>query len=211
MTKRALVFCEDAWHSGALVREGLNALTDPPLSFEFIARSDQFSPTLFKDFPVVVVAKANHLSATDQRPWLTAETQSAFRSFVQAGGGLFLIHGGVCYRDLAEMREVTGGAFLSHPEACPVRIHPKVGHPLVVNVETFSVQDEHYVMALDAKEVEVFLRSRSEHGTQPAGWIRTQGEGRVCALTPGHNREVWLHREYQTLIRNGLVWLAKMN
>jgi uncharacterized protein len=29
-------------------------------------------------------------------------------------------------------------------------------------------------------------------------------------LTPGHNLEVWLQPEYQTLLRNGLRWCAQV-
>ena len=110
MKNRALVFCDDAWHPAALVQEGLSALIDAPFNFEFMTPGEEWSPAHLKEFRVVVIAKANHMCAADQRPWLTAETQSNFRSFVQSGGGLFLIHSGVCYRDLPEMRAVTGGA-----------------------------------------------------------------------------------------------------
>jgi type 1 glutamine amidotransferase len=159
----------------------------------------------------VVVAKANHLCATDQTPWLTAEAQSAFRDFVRAGGGLLLVHAGTCYKDLPEMRAVTGGAFMSHPEPCLVGIEPKPGHPLTRGVNSFAVKDEHYVMALDATDADVFLNSRSEHGVQPAGWTRNEGDGRVYALTPGHNLEVWLNAEFQKLLSNALCWTAKIN
>jgi len=208
MKHRALVLCEDKWHSAALIQDGLDALAGVPFDFDFITRGNEWSPALLRNFSVVVVAKANHSCANDQSPWLTAEAQSGFRNFVRAGGSLFLIHSGVCYRELPEMRAVTGGAFLSHPDPCPVTIEPKLGNPLTTSVTSFTVQDEHYFMALDVKDADVFLHARSQYGRQPAGWIRTEGEGRVCVLTPGHNREVWMHPEYQILLRNGLIWLA---
>lgn len=52
--------------------------------------------------------------------------------------------------------------------------------------------------------MEVFLRTRSEHGVQPAGWRRREGEGRVVVLTPGHFPEVWLHPSMQRLLANAL-------
>jgi type 1 glutamine amidotransferase len=209
MRNRTLVFCDDAWHPAALAQEGFSALAGAPFDFEFMTCDEERSPARLKEYPVVVVAKANHMCAADQRPWLTEATQSAFHSFVQSGGGLFLIHSGVCYRDLPEMRALTGGAFLSHPDLCPVTVEPKLGHPLTANVKSFTVPDEHYFITLDVRDADVFLNTRSEHGTQPAGWIRTEGEGKVCVLTPGHHREVWFHPEFQTLVRNGLVWLAR--
>jgi type 1 glutamine amidotransferase len=211
MKLRVLVLCEDAWHPAADVQRGLNALSETRFDFDFMTHGEKWSPAALKDFPLVVVAKANHVCATDRRPWLTEETQSAFREFVREGGGLFLIHGGVCYRDLPEMRSIAGGAFLRHPDQCLVTMDPTPEHPLTANVKSFAEKDEHYVMAVDAMDANVFLRTRSKHGSQSAGWTRTEGQGRVCVLTPGHTPEVWLHPEYQTLLRNGLVWLAKMN
>jgi type 1 glutamine amidotransferase len=160
---------------------------------------------------LVVVAKGNQLSAADKRPWLRHENQALCRQFVQRGGGLLLVHGGACYKDLPEMRGVTGGAFLRHPPACPVMMEPVAGHPLTAGVDPFSVNDEHYSVALDASDAEVFLRSRSEHGVQPAGWTRSEGAGRVWVLSPGHNLAVWLQPEFQVLLRHGLDWCAKRN
>jgi type 1 glutamine amidotransferase len=73
------------------------------------------------------------------------------------------------------------------------------------------VFDEHYFMAMNDARADVFLNSLSKHGVQPAGWTRAAGAGRVCVLTPGHNREVWQHPEFQKLLLNALRWAAKMN
>jgi type 1 glutamine amidotransferase len=208
---RTLVLCDDQWHPGTDVRRGLNALADAVFAFEFVASAGGWSAVSLSGFPLAIVAKANHLSAADPRPWLTQETQGAIREFVRRGGGLFLIHGGTCYKDLPEMRGLTGGAFLNHPAQCPVTVEPKAGHTLTAGVATFTAQDEHYLMALEAADADVFLHTRSGHGVQPAGWTRTEGSGRVCVLTPGHNAEVWLHPEFQKLLRNGLNWLANGN
>jgi len=134
MKLRTLVLCDDAWHPAEIVRRGLLALAEPRLAFEFIAHGSRLSPVMMKEFPLIVVAKANHLCATDQNPWLTTGTQSAFRNFVQQGGGALFVHAGTCYKDLPEMRGVTGGAFMRHPDPCPVKVEPKLGHPLTTGV-----------------------------------------------------------------------------
>jgi type 1 glutamine amidotransferase len=71
------------------------------------------------------------------------------------------------------------------------------------------VMDEHYIMAFDDKSADLFIKTTSEHGTQPAGWTRTEGKGRVCVLTPGHNIEVWTHTSYQTLLCNAMHWCSR--
>jgi uncharacterized protein len=210
MKARALVLCDDQWHPVETVRRGLGALNDSPVDFEFLEDGSKWSASLMKSFLLVIVAKANHICRTNQNPWLATATQGAFRNFVGAGGGLMLLHAGTCYQDLPEMRGVTGGAFLSHPAQCAVNIEPKPGHPLTRGVNAFAIKDEPYVMALDAADADVFLHSRSDYGVQPAGWTRTEGDGRVCGLTPGHNLEVWLQPEYQKLLLNALGWTAKL-
>jgi type 1 glutamine amidotransferase len=203
-----LVLCGDAWHPAEVVQHGLNALADSRFAFEFVTQGGDWSPALMTDFQVVIVAKANHLSAADQRPWLATESQPLIRTFVRAGGGLLIVHGGTCYKDFPEMRSVTGGAFMEHPDQCLVSVEPKAGHPLAAGVSAFTEKDEHYFMALDAFDADVFMKTRSEHGVQPGGWTRTEGNGRVCVITPGHNVEVWSHPAFQQLLRNGLIWVA---
>jgi type 1 glutamine amidotransferase len=66
-------------------------------------------------------------------------------------------------------------------------------------------------MALDDQDADVFLNSESEHGSQPAGWTRVEGAGRVCVLTPGHNLPVWQDASYQTVIANALRWCSQSN
>jgi len=107
------------------------------------------------------------------------------------------------------MRGILGGAFIGHPKQCPVTVAPKDGHPLTAGVTAFTLTDEHYQMVLDDQEADLFLTSTSEHGTQPAGWTRFEGKGRVCVLTPGHNLEVWLDPSFQTLLDNCLHWCAQ--
>ena len=182
MKPRALVLCDDQWHPAETIRRGLGALKNSGVDFEFLDNGNQWSPDMLKSFPLVVVAKANHICATNQNPWLTAETQWSFRDFVRAGGGLLLLHSGTCYKDLPGMREVTGGAFLSHPDQCAVVIQPVAGHPVSTDVDVFVEEDEHYQMAQDDFSAEVFLVTRSAHGIQPAGWTRAEGKGRVCVL-----------------------------
>jgi type 1 glutamine amidotransferase len=208
MKTRALVLCDDQWHPAETVRRGLGALKNPPVDFQFLDDGSRWSPELMKNFPVVIVAKANHVSATDQTPWLTEQRQGAFRNFVRHGGGLLLLHAGVCYKELPEMRRVTGGAFLSHPEQCSVVIQPVAGHPLSAGVDVFVKKDEHYQVAQDDLSADVFLLTLSANGIHPAGWTRAEGSGRVCALTPGHNLEVWLDPNFQKLLGNALHWTA---
>lgn len=164
------------------------------------------------EYPLTVLAKANITSSKVEKPWLTQETQPGFLDYVRGGGGLVVVHAGTCrYEELNVMNDLIGGAFTRHPDQCEVRIEPRNGHPVTAGVLPFAMKDEHYFIEMDAQDADLFMHSHSEHGVQPAGWSRTEGLGRVCVLTPGHNLEVWLHPEFQKLLANALRWTTKLN
>ena len=207
---RVLVLCDDRYHPARTVRQGLEALGDAEFAFDWMTDAREWSAGRMAGYPVVLVSKSNNISAADQSPWVTPEVQRAFLDYVRAGNGVLFIHSGTAeYADLPVMRGLIGGVFIHHPRQCPVTVEPREGHPLTAESAPFTIVDEHYFMTLDDAYADLFLTTTSEHGTKVGGWTRTEGEGRVCVLSPGHNLQVWLHPSFQALIRNGLRWCAK--
>lgn len=206
---KALVFCGDRWHPAVTVRAGLAPLKEDGFEFDYIEDAASWSAARMAGYGLVVLSKANNVSETDHEPWATEAAQADLRDHVRGGNALLVLHSGTAgYRDASILRGLMGGVFIQHPPQCSVTVKPTVGHPLTTGSEPFTVKDEHYFMELDDERADVFLSAESEHGSQPAGWTRTEGTGRVCVLTPGHNLEVWLHPTYQTLMRNGLQWCS---
>jgi hypothetical protein len=207
---KVLVFCDDTFHPAATVHAGLAPLAaGHGFDFHWVEDATQWPPADLAAYPVALLAKSNVLSSRDRTPWLTGATEGIFREHVVRGGGLVVVHSGTAsYKDVAPVRAVTGGTFLSHPPQCAVTLQPRAAHPLTAGVAgPFTVFDEHYLMALDDPSADIFLHSRSAHGVQPAGWTRREGEGRVCVLTPGHTPGVWLHPSFQQLLGNALRWV----
>ncbi|HSH79349.1 MAG TPA: ThuA domain-containing protein [Herpetosiphonaceae bacterium] len=208
---RTLVLCDDYWHPACTARAGLGPLMDAGFTFDWVENACEWSAVRMDEYPVVLLTKSNNVSSSDRTPWVTEEVQAAFVEYVRRGNGLLVIHSGSAdYRELPVLRRLLGGVFASHPPQCAVTVEPCEGHSLVTGSTPFTLVDEHYIMDLDDGEADVFLTTTSEHGTQPGGWTRTEGDGRVCLLTPGHNLPVWLHPSYQALLRNALRWCGKM-
>ena len=206
---RTLVLCDDYWHPARTPRTGLAPLADAGFAFDWIENAGDWSGERMAEYPVVVLTKSNNVSSSDRSPWVTDEVQAAFQDYVRRGNGLLVIHSGSAeYRERPVLRGVLGGVFASHPPQCPVTVEPRADHPLSAGSTPFTLVDEHYMMEMDDAQADVFLSTTSEHGTQPGGWARSEGAGRVCVLIPGHNLEVWLHPSYQVLIRNALHWCA---
>jgi type 1 glutamine amidotransferase len=208
---RVLVLCDDRYHPAATPRAGLEALGECGFEFDWQENAGEWSAERMADYPLVVLTKANNVSSTDHRTWMTGAVQEALQTYVQKGNGLLVIHSGTAgYRETPALRELIGGLFVQHPPQCQVTVEPKEGHPLTAGSSAFTLKDEHYFMEMTDQPVDLFLTTTSEHGTQPGGWTRTEGQGRICTLSPGHNLDVWLHPSFQALLLNGLRWCGKL-
>jgi uncharacterized protein len=204
---RALVLCDDYWHHAPIPRAGLTALAGDDFQFDWIENAADWSPERMSEYPLVVLVKSNDVSATDRSNWMTPEAEQAFVDYVSRGGGLLAVHSGTAgYLETKALRALLGGVFAHHPKQCPVEVLPHAGHPMTACSTSFTAQDEHYFMEMDDEQADIFVTTRSEHGSQPGGWRRTHGQGRVCVLTPGHNDPVWQHASFQALLRNALTW-----
>jgi type 1 glutamine amidotransferase len=207
---KTLVLCDDHWHPARVPRQGLEVLAGRGFEFDWIEDAAGFNPEKLRRYPLTILTKSNNVSATDESSWMTDEIENAFLEYVRQGNGLLALHSGTSgWQELPVLRGLLGGVFLQHPPQCPVTVEPRPGHPLTAGSQAFTLQDEHYHMALDDAAADVFLTTTSEHGSQPGGWRRTEGPGRVGVLTPGHNLEVWLHPSFQALLLNAMYWCGK--
>jgi len=180
-------------------------------TFDWIENSHEWSPETMMAYPLVILTKSNNVSGTDQTGWMTDMVQAAFFDYVRKGNGLLAIHSGTAeYDQKPVLRSLLGGVFTHHPEQCPVTVNPRVGHHLSAGSVPFTLKDEHYFIALDDPQADVFMTTKSEHGEQPGAWRRVEASGRVAVLTPGHNVEVWLHPSFQALLLNSLRWCGKL-
>jgi uncharacterized protein len=208
---KVLVLCGDYWHPPQIAREGLGALTGSEFTFDWMEDARDWSPEIMRTYPLVILAKSNNVSVADKTGWVSDAVQKTFSECVLRGQGLLAIHSGTAEYDRKPvLRSLLGGVFTHHPEQCPVTLNPREGHPLCAGSAPFTLKNEHYFMALDDPEAEVFMTTTSVHGEQPGAWRRGVGSGRVAVLTPGHNVEVWLHPSFQALLRSSLRWCSKL-
>lgn len=208
---KKLVLYDDFWHSDDVPRNGLLGLEEHGFEFDWIQNTNDWSVEKMAEYPVVILSKSDNVSSADGTCWMTETVQQAFGDYVKSGHGLLVLHSGTAdYQEATQLRALMGGVFREHPDQCPVTVEPLAGQPLTEGSEAFTLMDEHYMMDMDDDQVDVFLTTKSEHGTQPAGWTRTEGAGRVCVLTPGHNLAVWQHPSYQAILLNALRWCSKI-
>lgn len=215
---RILVICDDVWHPAEVIERGLAALPQNRYSFELVKTAkDILTPEWIEAYPAILCCKSNSVNQGNSEPWfeegVTEVMPEHFERYIMEGHGFVSLHSGLVYgpKNRPDFARITGAGFCGHPPRCTVEVHvTDTSHPVAQGVEDFVSRDEHYMMEMLADDASVFLRSSSlKGGTQIAGYTRMLGEGRLCALTPGHTLAMWTHPQFQRLLMNALAWCLK--
>ena len=223
---RVLLLCDDYWHPGQVPIDGIAPLAGQGFQFDIITNANDFSPDMLSGYSVITMSKCDEVSQQDKTSWKTEEVQQALTVYVENGGGLLVTHSGtVAGKHTETLNRLIGCRFVYHPHDCPVTVQPVKPHPVTEGVGMFCETDEHYRLDILAPDADILIASYSPsqgetekyeedpyHNTPawvcPAGYVRTQGNGRICVLTPGHHLAVWLNPHYQRTLANALRWCA---
>lgn len=201
------LICDDYYHPGEVVVEGTLPLTDAGFSFTVTKDVAGFLAERLSEYPVVLFSKSDHTSAANREKWMTPAIQRKFVEYVENGGGLLVTHSGLAgYGQEPMFTDLIGCNFTGHPEQCPVTMAVLKPHIVTKGVSHYTETDEHYFIDVLAADADVFMATASTNGAQAGGYTRVRGKGRICVLTPGHNTEVWLNPNHQTLLANALRW-----
>ena len=223
---KILVICDDHYHPGQVIKDGLAPLKEKGFQFDVVENGLDVKPEMLKNYPVVILSKCDEASPEDKTSWETTALQQAFVDYVENGGGLLAIHCGlVSGKNTQVLHGLIGAKFKWHPADSIVTMETIKPHPVTEGVNQFSQGDEHYYIELLADDVDILMASYSpskgieeKYETEPyfnvpakiepCCFVRTQGQGRVCVLTPGHHLKLWLDDNFQRLLDNSLRWCA---
>jgi len=224
---KILLICDEKYHPGEVPIEGTAPLKTKGFEIDIIRDSSEFKIEMLKQYPLVIMSNCDQISPDNNESWKTSEIQQAFVDFVENGGGFLVTHSGtVAGKDTAVLDKLIGAKFSYHPNQTPMMVEPLKPHPVTKGVEAFCEDDEQYELEFLADDVDIFMASRrpsqgslkkaadDAYHNSPSklcacGYTRTQGKGRVCVLTPGHNIEVWLNPNFQRALENALNWCAQ--
>ena len=223
---RVLLICDDYYHPGNIPAEGAASLEKHGFRFDTVNAAENLNYEKMKEYPVILLCKSEQVTQDENSSWKTAAIQQAFTDYVENGGGLLAVHSAlVAGKQTEQLDRLLGSRFYFHPAACPVLVQPIKPHPVTEGAGQFLETDEHYRLEILDENIEIFMASYSnaqgspekyesdpfnnaEAWISPAGYVRKQGKGRICVLTPGHFLPVWLNNEFQRILENALHWCA---
>ena len=223
---RVLLLCDDYGHPGLVPTEGTAMLAEKGFEFDVVSDAGDFSCDMLARYKVVLLAKSDNVSQSDKSSWKTEAVQQAFVDYVENGGGLLAVHSAVVSgKNDAVFDNLIGCRFISHPHEAPIMVQPVKPHPVTADVHMFCENDEQYRLEMITPDADVLIASysppqgdESMHDEDPynnvraricpAGYVRTQGKGRVCVIVPGHTHAVWKNPQFQKTLENALHWCS---
>ena len=211
-----LVLCDDFWHPGEVIVRGLKFLEEKGYNLDIVmACKDILTAKMIRRYDVIINARGDcHSPGNHEAVWfeegVTAVMPREFKAYVEEGHGFIALHSGNTYKNTKtpEMVDLIGNEFVNHPPQCTITAKAVKEHPIMKDVKPFTFRDEHYIINITAEDADIFMEGTSETraGTQPAGYTRNVGKGRLVVLTPGHNSAVFEDEEYQKVLINALEW-----
>ena len=159
-----------------------------------------------------------------EREALATKLYRSLVSYVENGGGLVLLHGGITnFAKSDEFSALVGGSFDFHPPQQEITLYPvSEGHPMLepFGGEPFVYFDEPYIMnrayanldfhpllemKLDELKPNPKLKQLEDLPRYMA-WIRAHKKGRVFFCSPSHNAQTFEEPEMLGFILNGMQY-----
>jgi len=214
--KKVVIISGDYYHR----KEWINASLDQALTLlsenekvEYVdIHTDELLEELKNNPDAVILFKEDRVNPTEDKidTWMTEEIDEAIAAYVQQGGGWLGWHSGLAsYAIDSSYSQMLKGYFEYHPNHHSQVKYSSVSGNDVFGPVSFEIIDEHYFVKVKEEETTIFLTSESEDGSSAAGWFHEFGKGRVCCLTPAHNKEGLLDDSFTQLLAKTIEWVSK--
>lgn len=161
---------------------------------------------------VVILFTENRVNPTDDKVnmWMTEEIANAITHYVESGGGWLAWHSGLAsYGIESNYTKMLKGYFEYHPDQHQVVHYTNQTDNDILSADvSFDLLDEHYFVHCDTENTTIFLESSSVDGQSIAGWYHSYGKGKVCCLTPTHNKEGLLNPAFIEVLGKCVMWAS---
>lgn len=201
-----------------LAEHGIESMIDDDIEGA-LAEMEARQPELLTVYALRWSMRDNEKHAPYRASWafsLSHRGRDAIESHLVRGGGLLALHTAIiCFDDWAAWKDILGGAWVwgrsSHPPCGPVEVEPADhAHPLVRDVQGFTLDDEVYGNLKFAPDVVPLLRARAQGGDwHPVLWTHHAGRGRVVVDALGHDAKAFEHPEHRRIVARAALWTLR--
>ena len=212
--KKALFLVDDFWHRADTI-EPLQEILFPADEWKVVFTKDP--KELYENADIDLLVSFKDPIENDQIPtpiWCDDKWTECFLDMIKQGVGFIAVHAATT--DLPEdhqmVKELIHSVFVTHPQACEVRVDILKEHPVTEGVVNFTipVNDEHYQMKMeDNAKFTILANTVSQNGSQPGLWVSEYGKGRICCFTPGHTTEALTCEGYTKIMKNAVRWCTR--
>lgn len=214
--KRIVALIGDYYHPEEWIETSLHqalTLLNENEKFECVKiQTNQLKKELEKQPDAVILFKEDRVNPTHEKveSWMTEDIAEAITQYVKQGGGWLGWHSGLAsYSIEGAYTQMLKGYFEYHPVPHPNVKYTYIQGDHAFGPTSFEIKDEHYFVKVNEDETNIFLESDSEEGSSIAGWFHPYGEGRVCCLTPAHNKEGLLNEDFTQLLAKTIEWVSR--
>ncbi len=138
--------------------------------------------------------------------------EKALEDYVRDGHAFIPIHcASFCFKDSESYIEMVGGRFSSHGTGTFTADIVDTEHPITKDLKEFSTWDETYVHDKIADDITVLMERTEGDRQEPWTWVKNFGDGKVFYTAYGHDERTWNRPEFQTLIKEGILWAIDAN
>lgn len=139
---------------------------------------------------------------------LTAEQEQGLYQYVAGGKGLVGIHGTGWWIG-GRAVDLIGGHANWHPPGSTFTVNIEDStHPVTAGIDDFEVEDEIYMSAYEPT-LHILASAQWSDRAHPMAWVKTYGQGRVFYTTLGHGPDTFRRPAMETLITQGVQWVAQ--
>lgn len=189
--------------------------TDPRMEVAVLENPAFLDSSALKRYQVVVLHFQNW-----EQPGPGPAARENLRRFVEAGGGLALVHFacGAWHGEWPEFVDLAGRVWAG--PGPNVRQHDPFGefrveltghsHPIVRGMEPFTVKDELYTCLVGERPIEVLAEAKSKVDGKmyPMAFVTQYGRGRTFHCLLGHDAAALKTPAVSILFRRGIIWAA---
>jgi type 1 glutamine amidotransferase len=147
-------------------------------------------------------------------PGYCGQPKSTLERLGKTGQGIVVLHHALlAYPEWSVWDEIVGVANrelseYQHDEEIKIQV-VNDKHPIVRGFSDWVMVDETYLMPDAGEGNQALLKTHHPRNMETVAWIRHYQASRVFCLQSGHDNQTWVDKNFQDVLRRGVLWSCR--